>query len=201
MDTLTKLKNLSSQLENPEFVDKFSKEFEEFLNKQKEKSGELGVVNKMVCFFGENNVNGYLSNFYPVEFKMDGKTFTSSEQAFMFKKAIYFKDNHNASLILKARTPKEAKALGRKVRNFNQDEWSRVSSDIMEEVLICKFSQNNDIKKKLVDTGDSELVEASPYDRIWGVGVRITDALDKRMWKGQNKLGKALTNVRELIKE
>ena len=170
-------------------------------DKQKENSGELGVVNKMVCFFGENNVNGYLSNFYPVEFKMDGKTFTSSEQAFMFKKAIYFKDNHNASLILKARTPKEAKALGRKVRNFNQDEWSRVSSDIMEEVLICKFSQNNDIKKKLVDTGDSELVEASPYDRIWGVGVRITDALDKRMWKGQNKLGKALTNVRELIKE
>ena len=159
------------------------------------------MVNNMVCFFGENNKNGYLSNFYPVEFKMDGKTFTSSEQAFMFKKAIYFKDNHNASLILKARTPKEAKALGRKVRNFNQDEWSRVSSDIMEEVLICKFSQNNDIKKKLVDTGDSELVEASPYDRIWGVGVRITDALDKRMWKGQNKLGKALTNVRELIKE
>ena len=159
------------------------------------------MVNNMVCFFGENNKNGYLSNFYPVEFKMDGETFISSEQAFMFKKAIYFKDNHNASLILKAHTPKEAKALGRKVRNFNQDEWSRVSSDIMEEVLICKFSQNNDIKKKLVDTGDSELVEASPYDRIWGVGVRITDALDKRMWKGQNKLGKALTNVRELIKE
>ena len=158
------------------------------------------MVNNMVCFFGENNKNGYLSNFYPVEFKMDGETFISSEQAFMFKKAIYFKDNHNASLILKARTPKEAKALGRKVRNFNQDEWSRVSSDIMEEVLICKFSQNNDIKKKLVDTGDSELVEASPYDRIWGIGYTKEEALNNIDNWGENLLGQILTKLSNEIK-
>lgn len=128
-------------------------------------------------------------------------TFTSAEQYMMYMKAVTFKDFDIADKILNETVPKKIKALGRKVKNFKNKKWNSVKFDIVKEGNIYKFSQNKDLKKALRDTGDKILVEASPYDRIWGIGMGRSnpDVYDPSKWKGQNLLGKALMDVREYL--
>ena len=140
---------------------------------------------------------GVFSNFYACNFTFKGLTFKSSEQAFMWCKARHFGDVNISIQILEATSPKQAKDLGRKVSNFNNEEWDKVRYDYMVEVLIAKFSQNPHLKDQLLSLSGKIAVEGSPYDKIWGVGLHweSKEILDEANWRGQNLLGKALVQV------
>jgi ribA/ribD-fused uncharacterized protein len=163
----------------------------------------MRVTDKYVFFWG-----GELSNFHPcsIEFVYNKQTIKciSSEQFLMYWKAITFNDHETADLILKAETPKEAKKLGRKVKDFNDDTWNLKKEDVMRAALYKKFTQNKELRDFLLNPefDGKTFVEASPYDKIWGVGLEETDPLidDEKNWKGQNLLGKWMNWVREIIK-
>lgn len=139
--------------------------------------------------------NGEFSNWHPWKFKYEGQNFENSEQAFMWMKAKFFGDEEIAKEILKTPNPRENKLLGRKVKNFDPKVWTKVSFDIMVEVNTEKWRVN---PRQLIDTGTRTLVEASPVDLIWGVGLAPNDPAieNTRNWRGQNLLGLALMKVR-----
>lgn len=151
-------------------------------------------------FFRPYGRDGYLSNFYPVTFYMNKIEFTCSEQAFMYEKCKYFDGNNQVLLsdILQESNPNKIKKLGRKVRYFSESEWDNVKYDIMEKCLREKFIQNPTLKDKLLNTYPNELYEASPWDKIWGIGYDKDTALDVNPNKyGKNLLGKVLMDIRE----
>lgn len=152
---------------------------------------------KFIFFWG-----GYLSNWFQCSFKDDQFTYPSSEAYLMAQKALLFGDVASATKILRANSPKEQKALGRLVKGFNESIWNQHKFDIMVKGLLLKFEQNESLKKQLLATGDKILVEGSPYDRIWGVGIHYSSELilDEKNWKGENLLGKALMEVRSKLK-
>ena len=143
----------------------------------------------------------WLGNFHPCKFETKGMSFNSSEQLFMYMKALVFKDKEIAEKILQSSTPKEAKKLGRKVRGFDEAEWNKIRDDIMVYALRCKFKVP-ELRRLLLNTGEKILVEGSPFDRVWGVGIRYDDKsiLDDRNWQGMNLLGTCLMDVRNEIK-
>ena len=146
--------------------------------------------------------NGEFSNFYPCNFKYKEHIFHNSEQAFMWEKAMFFNDKESASMILACPTPSIAKKLGRKVKNFEQTVWLSAGYEVMVNAVYAKFDQNKDLKAILLSTGDKTLVEASPVDIIWGIGLHWDDdkVLDESQWRGMNLLGKALMEVREILR-
>jgi ribA/ribD-fused uncharacterized protein len=148
-----------------------------------------------IYFYG-----GYLSNFHYCKFTLDGQQFQSSEQAFMYLKAKLMGDEVSATNILNASTPRDAKSLGRRIKPWNQQLWEKHNYNVMYKAVYAKFS-NDVLKKKLLDTGSTILVEASPTDRIWGIGLSVDDALRGLPWNGQNLLGKVLMQVRTDLKK
>lgn len=142
-----------------------------------------------------------LSNWYPAPFKYKDIEFKNTEQFMMYCKAKLFNDHEIAQKILQASSPKEHKALGRQVRNFDDKLWNENCERYVRIGCLEKFRQNPELAVFLFNTGNTELVEASPFDRIWGVGLSSSDPriLDKKQWRGQNKLGKILTQVREVL--
>jgi ribA/ribD-fused uncharacterized protein len=120
----------------------------------------------------------------------------------MFKKALLFNDDSIAKTIITTDDPKKIKSLGRQIKNFNQNIWDKNKIDIVTLGNILKFSQNDSIKIKLISTDPSILVEASPYNKIWGIGLSKENALitNKSLWPGQNLLGKVLMKVRKILK-
>lgn len=146
---------------------------------------------------------GVLSNFYPCKIIYENQVFNSSEQLFMYLKALHFKDFDIAKKIAESITPKEAKSLGRLVAGFDSAQWDDTRYDIMFRVLHYKAEYCKEFKQLLLDTENKILVEASPYDRIWGIGYnKDTCFLPENIngW-GQNLLGKCLMELRnELIK-
>jgi len=142
------------------------------------------------------------SNFFACPFVYAGNPFTSSEQAFMYAKALEFGDVDSAQKILHAKTPYAAQQLGRKIKPYDDARWSAARQELMYAVLLAKFSQNPSLAEALCATGESRIAEASPRDRVWGIGLGETDpdALDQSKWKGTNLLGGVLERVRaELI--
>jgi ribA/ribD-fused uncharacterized protein len=141
---------------------------------------------------------GFLSNWYHSVFYLDGVKFSSGEQAMMYKKAKLMGDEDIAAHVMITDDPKKIKALGRQVKNWDERLWNAHKIDIMTAILIAKFSQNKDILQKLLATKDATLVEAAHYDKIWGNGLRETDANARNpaAWPGQNLLGKCLMDVR-----
>lgn len=156
---------------------------------------------KIVCFHNPNEENGYLSNWYPSKFAVNGVVFSSMEQYMMYKKAECFGDKDTADKILATEDVAKIKNLGRLVANYNESRWNGVRQIIVFEGLIEKFSQNENLKKLLKATGNSILAECAVRDRIWGIGLSMQDPdrlqIDK--WKGQNLLGYALMRVRERL--
>lgn len=142
-----------------------------------------------------------LSQWYSCAFRVDGVQYYTAEQYMMAQKAILFGDNEIFEEIMHAYEPKQYKALGRKIRNFNQDVWDQHKYEIVLKGNIAKFSQNEELKAFLLGTGECVLVEASPYDRIWGVGMKAEDTKiqNPNNWQGQNLLGFALMEARSLI--
>lgn len=155
----------------------------------------------VVCFHKPEEENGYLSNWYPSEFIVNGAVFSSMEQYMMYKKAVCFHDKEIADKILMTDDVVEIKALGKLVANYNDNYWNGVRQIIVFEGLFAKFSQNEDLKSQLKTTGDKLLAECAVRDRIWGIGLSMKDPdrfeIDK--WKGQNLLGYALMMVREQL--
>ncbi len=139
--------------------------------------------------------NGPFSNWYISDFTYNGIFFNCAEQAMMYEKAITFNDLATAKEILHVRTPKEQKALGRKVKNFDSKVWDAVKYEKVKEILKCKFNENLHLLDLLVRNKGLEFVEASPYDRIWGIGYDESTALKNIDNWGENLLGKILTEL------
>ncbi len=148
--------------------------------------------------------NGPFSNYYLCFFEAYGEAWFSSEQFFMWLKAKHFRDEETALAIVNAQTPSFAKRLGREVKNFDEAKWREVRYKKMYEAVFNKFSQNEILRQELLSDKykDKHFVEGSPYDRIWGVGIKWTNKAiaDKDNWKGENLLGQVLDDVREKLK-
>jgi ribA/ribD-fused uncharacterized protein len=147
----------------------------------------------ILFFFGKESP---LSNFHECDIEFEGATLRSSEQLFMLLKARTFKDKEYEELIIAAKTPLEAKRLGRKVRNFDEEVWAAVREECMLRACRAKFSTQ---KETLTDTGTAVLAEANPRDKIWGIGLGAShaDARDPTKWRGENLLGKVLMRLRD----
>lgn len=125
--------------------------------------------------------------------------FPNTEQAYMFYKAFVFEDRETCKKLTNFElSPAEAKNLGRQVKNFDPSQWDLYKYQAMLYVNLLKYSQNEDLYEKLLNTGSKILVEANPKDCIWGVGLSYDDPLilDEKNWRGQNLLGKVLMDVR-----
>ena len=142
------------------------------------------------------------SQWYASSFAVDGKLYPTAEHWMMAAKARLFGDDESLIAILDADSPREAKAIGREVRDFDEATWTDNARKLVTEGNIAKFEQNDQIRKFLIGTGDAVLVEASPYDRIWGIGLKVDDARAKYpdTWRGQNLLGFALMDVRDVLR-
>ncbi|HTL86559.1 MAG TPA: NADAR family protein [Acidimicrobiia bacterium] len=139
------------------------------------------------------------SQWYRCTFTVGANTFNCAEQYMMHGKALLFGDTETATKILAADHPRDHKALGRKVKPFDDAVWKRECEAIVRAGNHAKFTQNEDLREKLFATNGTTLVEASPYDKIWGIGLAATDprAKDPSQWKGRNLLGKILTELRD----
>lgn len=156
------------------------------------------ITKEHVFFWGEEP----FTNFTPCpELTYLGLKWRSTEQLFMWLKAVEFKDFKTAQLIRGVQTPKEAKKLGRQVKNFDAEHWSEVSYKYMKQIVDIKFRSNPEFLKELLNPvfAGKLFVEASPYDSIWGIGFREEDAnfYKNRPYWGKNRLGQILTDLRE----
>lgn len=164
--------------------------------------------NKFLFFWGHRpNRDGHItkscfSQWWEREFTVDGVVYSSAEHWMMAEKAELFDDPDTKQLILQAKTPGEAKKLGRKVKNFNPEKWDSEKYSIVMNGNLHKFQQDLDLKEYLLSTNSRVLVEASPVDPIWGIGLAADNeaALHPIRWKGQNLLGFALMEVRDILK-
>ncbi|OAS13333.1 NADAR family protein [Paenibacillus oryzisoli] len=139
------------------------------------------------------------SQWHPALFEIDGVYFNCAEQYMMYQKAMLFNDAEIAAQILSAQTPREQKELGRAVRNFHREQWETNCKQFVYEGNYAKFTQNQQLLESLLVTQGTTLVEASPTDRIWGVGLSEDDPriLKRETWRGTNWLGEVLTELRE----
>ena len=154
---------------------------------------------EILFFFSKEPENKEFSNFYETTFTLDGVDYKSAEHAFQAVKAKTFGDEVHFSKILKAKSAQSAKSFGKKVVGFKDDVWTpEKKEDIMKQVVRAKFTQNLDLRKKLVDSGDKILANADSRDKFWGVGTSANTAIakDPAKWKGENKLGKMLMELR-----
>ena len=158
----------------------------------------MRIANKKVFFFF---ISSIFSNWHKCRFTINGISYNCSEQAMMHLKAKMFKDDETAIKILRTNNPREQKRLGREVKNFDQKFWDEQKEELMFRILLEKFDQNKDFKDELLKYTDYEFVEASPYDRIWGIGLEEDNdlILDEDNWKGENLLGKAITKVCKIL--
>lgn len=158
----------------------------------------MDLTQKRIYFWG-----GIFSQWAKCDIYDDvlGITFNCAEQAMMWHKANTFKDEEAKERILKVNDPREHKAIGRTIKNYDDAIWANVRYDIVVATNYAKFSQNPAWKELLIYTDGYELVECSPYDKIWGIGLGEDnpDTLDKSKWRGENLLGKAIVEAREKI--
>lgn len=157
-----------------------------------------------LCFWGHTPKNqmvvdqSCLSQWFPSIFEVDGIQYQSAEQFMMAKKAELFKDTEIFQQIIASADPKQVKALGRLVKGYDDVIWQQQRFDIVVQGNCAKFSQNSLLKQFLIGTGTQVLVEASPVDKIWGIGLAAdhADAKQPLHWKGLNLLGFALMQAR-----
>ena len=138
------------------------------------------------------------SQWFPHEFTVDDVQYATADQFMMAEKARLFGDDHHREQILRAATPGEAKALGRRVHGFESDHWNQHRLDIVRRGSVAKFGSDEQMRNYLLSTGERVLVEASPDDPIWGIGLAKGDPSAERpsQWQGQNLLGFALMQAR-----
>lgn len=163
-----------------------------------------GEKMKYVFFWGyQPSKNGVtascFSQWYGAPFIVDGQRYPTAEHFMMAEKAALFGDQATRELVLQAPNPGAAKALGRQVRGFDEAIWLENRFAIVTRASEAKFSQNAELGLFLKQTGSRVLVEASPVDRIWGIGLAQDDerSSNPNLWRGLNLLGFALMHVRD----
>lgn len=142
------------------------------------------------------------SQWFSRSFEENGIVYKTAEHYMMAGKARLFNDPETLEKILQAASPNQAKTLGRKVKNFDAKVWDMHKYQIVKQANLLKFSQNKKFKDFLLSTNDKILVEASPYDTIWGIGMLESDsrAENPLLWNGENLLGFALMEVRDELR-
>ena len=142
-----------------------------------------------------------MSQWFMSPFYVYATKYCCMEQFMMASKACLFNDKETFDRILQSSDPKEIKALGRQVKNFDKETWDKAKYLVVLNGNYRKFTQNPALRDYLLSTGNHFLVEASPYDCIWGIGLSADDphALEPSQWKGENLLGSALMEVRDDI--
>lgn len=162
----------------------------------------MSKINYLIGFYSEKDPEtGYLSNWYKCNFTIDGIEFSSSEQYLMYMKAVTFKDRVQKEAIMATDDLATIKACGRKVQNFDSKIWNGIRQFVMLDGLMAKFGQNEELKKKLLATGDAVLAECAPKDNNWGIGLDVNnrERFETDKWRGQNLLGFTLMEVRRLL--
>lgn len=162
---------------------------------------------KYIYFWGhQSSKNGTITNscfsqWWIADFKVDGITYKTAEHWMMAKKAELFGDKEIYEKIINSKSPGEAKDLGRRISGFNQEKWEAARFEIVVEGNYHKFTQYPDLREFLLNTQDRILVEASPVDNIWGVGLAKDNARieNPEEWNGLNLLGFALMEVRDRL--
>ena len=144
---------------------------------------------------------GCLSQWWPAAFTVDGVSYASAEHYMMAAKARLSGDAETAGKILAAPHPGAAKALGRQVRGFDEQRWAEHRFDAVVAGNLAKFGQHRQLRDFLAGTGSRVIVEASPRDRVWGIGLAADDerAQSPELWPGLNLLGFALMEVRHQL--
>jgi len=153
------------------------------------------MMEKFTFFWGERP----FSQWSPATFTVDGETYNTAEQFMMAEKARLFGDDETLKEIMKAEHPADQKRLGRQVKNFDLATWNKNAKDIVYRGNKAKFTQNPEMREKLFETAGTTLVEASPKDKIWGIGLGVKDKRihDRETWQGTNWLGEILTKLRD----
>jgi ribA/ribD-fused uncharacterized protein len=141
---------------------------------------------------------GVFSQWYPCRLVIDGVEYSCAEQYMMAQKARVFKDVGALTAIMGTDNPADQKAIGRQVRGFDREQWDAVSRDVVMRASLAKFGEPR-LRAQLLLTEGTTLVEASPTDVIWGVGLTEGDprVLDREQWRGTNWLGQVLNDLRE----
>ncbi|WP_433340459.1 NADAR family protein [Streptomyces sp. CA-253872] len=162
---------------------------------------------KFLHFWGHTSRSGGVdkacfSQWWPAPFTVGDATYATAEHWMMARKARLFGDVGAENAVLTARSPAQAKAAGRLVHGFDDATWERERFGIVVEGNVHKFSADPALAAFLIGTGDRVLVEASPLDRIWGIGLAADDPRASRpaSWRGQNLLGFALMATRDILR-
>lgn len=151
---------------------------------------------KFTPFYG-----GVFSQWYPSPMVIDDVEYSCAEQYMMAKKALLFGDIVRHDAIMGTPNPREQKAIGRAVRGFHQATWEAVARDVVMRASLAKFTSTPKLRAQLLLTEGTVLVEASPTDVIWGVGLSEDDPRvhNRERWRGRNWLGQCLTDLREQL--
>lgn len=177
----------------------------EFIQKEFNKGKSL----KYMFFWGHQPskdgsiTKSCFSQWWICNFEVDGEHYNSAEQYMMAEKAKLFDDDEIRKQILECKHPKQVKSLGRMVKGFKEDVWAKNCFQIVKRGNIAKFSQNKELLEFLINTKQRVLVEASPIDKIWGIGLaKDADNIENPfIWKGKNLLGFVLMEVRDELRE
>lgn len=147
--------------------------------------------------------DGMCSQWVPIPITIDGILYNCNEQYMMAMKAKLFGDEKIHTAIMYSNEPRNQKALGREVVGFDPVKWNEVCRLVVYRANLAKFTQDKIAYDWLLDTGDKLIVEASPVDKIWGIGLHQSkaEAWDTEKWQGKNWLGEAIMQVRSDIKQ
>ena len=179
-----------------------------YLLKDLIKDFESGRQLKYLFFWGHQpSKDGSISSscfsqWWIGDFVIDGIKYQSAEHFMMAEKARLFNDDEMLNKILNSSSPAQAKKFGRNVTGFNPELWDDNKLEIVTKANMAKFSQNQEMKEFLINTNKKVIVEASPVDEIWGIGLaKDSNHADNPLkWRGENLLGFALMEVREQLK-
>lgn len=168
---------------------------------------EAGALPELLLFWGHRPAEGggvgkgCLSQWYPAPFTVDGVRYATAEHYMMAGKARLFGDVSAEERVLASRDPAEAKSAGRKVRGFDEATWAAHRFGLVVAANTAKFGQRPALGGFLLATGSKVLVEASPYDTVWGIGLSAEqpEAGRPSQWRGLNLLGFALMDVRKAL--
>ena len=151
-----------------------------------------------VFFWGDKDI---YSNFHSSRFSDGERHYSCAEQCFMRSKAMFFGDHATGDRIMGPGRPYDYKKLGRQVAGYDDALWTQQRVAAMEQACLLKFKSNPGLLEQLLATGTRILVEASPYDRVWGVGLGENDPRldDQSQWRGENLLGQVLMSVRTTL--